>query len=854
MLVQAKKIVLLSLIALAATVISLPTASFSATSPVVSVLSPLAKGLRSPVKIALDADGNIYVADQRAGGVVKFSASGAKLLTIQTAAAPNGLAFAQDGTLLVSQDSFVARYDVATGLEIGRLTGGQLQLPVGIAVDNVTGYIYVADSRANQVEVYTASGAYSKAFSEVNAVVGGVTSRVKLSMPTGISFEKVSRSLVVADTLGSKIHFFDVDGNFVKSIGKDITKTIASDTTAKMSSTAVGSMQFFMPVAIAFEYSKDQLPVLNRMYVVDSYRSNLQVVDAATGAALSVSGSTNNYIGYGSTNTLLNTLMVPNDAVFDAQNGRLLVVNGSGYVTIYGIDGGANPVYVEPVVVTPPPPVPVPVVAPVLEITTSPYVTRFPTVSISGTVEVGATVNVTNKTGEVVISGAAWSCDVVLVEGLNTLTVTATKLGVSTTKTVALTLDTVAPLLNVSALATGSYTSTSVINVSGSATDLNGAAVNVNGVPATLTDNKFSVAITLVNGVNQVAIEAVDSVGNKTVDSRTLNFDATVPVIAIIAPVDNSYTVNSELKISGTVDKTSVIAVQGLPATVDANNWSASLNLDPGVNTIEIVATDLYGNSSSVKRSITLDTAKPALAVSSPAEDIAVKVPNITIEGTVSDITALTLEYTVNGSTVAVPVIDGKFSFNVDFTAEGNYPVALTAKDAVGNTSTVVRTVIYDITPPTFTLDQVVGVMPEKLSGSVEAGSSIVVKAVLNADVSEAIGTVVIADGFWKADLTGVVYTPETLLAVATDAAGNSTSKTLTYSFPTGTMNADGKPTIQDAIRAIRIVVNQLTPSVQELASYDVGPLVGGKPNPNGKIEIVDAILILRKALDLKSW
>jgi hypothetical protein len=270
--------------------------------------------------------------------------------------------------------------------------------------------------------------------------------------------------------------------------------------------------------------------------------------------------------------------------------------------------------------------------------------------------------------------------------------------------------------------------------------------------------------------------------------------------------------------------------------------------LASGLNTIEVVATD-NGVVSSAKRSVTLDSSNPELAIVSPAQDLAVNVPNLQLSGLVSDATTLSLEYSVGGATVAVPVTNGKYSFNVDFAAEGRYPITVTAKDAVGNVSTSVRNVIYDVTPPAFTLNQVNGVMPQKLTGTVEPGSAIVIK-----DGAAQVGAVSIDNGTWSADLSGVNYNPEALLAVATDAAGNSTSKSLAYSFPDGTLNASGKPSVQDALRAIRLVVNQLTPSAAELAHYDIGPLVGGKPNPNGKIEIVDAILILRKALGLKSW
>ncbi len=923
MLVRMKKIVTLGVMALVAAVISLPVVSLAATSPSVSVLSPMVQGLRAPVKMVLDAEGNAYVADQRVGGVVKLNVYGVPVMTIRTEAAPAGLAFAQDGTLLVSQASFVAGYDVATGQEVGRLTGGQLQYPVGVAVDDVTGFVYVADSRANQIEVYTASGNFVKAFGKgMAADASGKTVMNpvgKLSMPSGISFEKVSRQLVVADTLSSRVQFFDVDGNFVKSIGNAVPTALGG---------SVGPMQFFYPVAVAFEYSKGQTPALSRMYVVDSFQGNVQVVDPATASALNVVGTAKNYIG--SVGVANGQLMTPNDAVFDAINNRLLVVNGFGNITAYGIDGGKNPIYVD---VTPPVftvnQIPAEVMvnslafggtveagssvqvtsggtavvgtvtysgsawsvdvsglaignnsftvsakdaagnsaapqtitvnyvlpAPAVTISATSAITKNTVLTVTGTVDSGSSVVVTNQTtsvsGSALVSGATWSYVVNLVDGVNTLNVSAQiAQSAKSTASVSVTLDTTAPVLSVSALANGSYTSTPVQNISGTVTDLHGAAVTVNGVAAVLTGNAFSVPVTLLNGSNLISIVAVDAAGNAVADNRTLIFDAAKPVVAIAVPVDNSFTSNATLVINGSVNIASTVTVAGVPAVVEGNNWSATVELVPGVNTIEVVATDLSGSSSSVKRSITFDSAKPVLAVMTPVQDVAVNVPNVLISGTVSDTTATTVEYAVNGSTpLVVPVTAGTYSFNVDFAAEGNYPVTVTAKDAAGNVSTIVRTVIYDMTPPSLTLAQVNGVMPVKLSGTVEAGSSVVVK-----DGSLQVGSVVVANGSWTADLAGVMYSPDALLVIATDAAGNSTSKTITYSFPDGTLNANSKPTVQDALRAIRIVVNGLTPTAQELAHYDIGPLVGGKPNPNGKIEIVDAILILRKALGLKSW
>jgi hypothetical protein len=919
MIVHAKKVVALGVMALGVAVISLPVDALAA-APTVSVQSPVVKDLGAPVKIALDVNGNIYVADQRAGGVIKFDTFGIRQMVIRTAA-PSGLAFANDGSLLVSQGAFVARYDVATGQEVGRLSGGNLQSAAGIAVDDVTGYIYVADSRANQIEMYNASGEYAKAFGRgFSADANGLTVKNPvgmLSMPTGITFEKISRRLAVSDTLGSRVQFFDVNGNYANLSVGDVIPGDAATIYTK----AISSMQFVAPVATAFEYKSG---LLDRMYVLDAFQSNVRVIDmaAATPVALSVVGAAGVANGQ---------LMTPTDVAFDAKNNRLLVVNGFGNITIYGIDGGKNPVYVD---VTPPTftvnAVPAEVTVnsllvggsveagssiqlaaggtatvgviaysgsswsaqvaglvvgansisvtakdsagnvalpkvvnvnyvlagPAVAISPLNSVTRSSKIAVSGTVDSGAAVIVTNKTTSsninAIVSGSTWNCDVDLADGVNNLSVSAKKPQSATSvAAVDVTLDSVAPLLNVSALSNGSYASTQVQNVSGTVSDLSGVSVVVNGKPAVLFGNAFSVPVELVAGVNKISVVAVDAAGNTSVDNRVISYDAAKPIISIQSPFDNSYTSNNVLTIKGSVDKPSIVTVAGVPVVVESGVWSAVVDLLAGVNTVEVVATDLYGNSSSEKRSITFDNVKPSLAITSPAQDVAVNAPNTSISGVVTGVSAVALEYTVNGNTVAVPVDStGHYSFNVDFVAEGSYPIALTAKDPAGNSSTVVRTVLYDMTPPVLTLDQVSGVMPEKISGTVESGSSV---AVYEADVKK--GSVQIVDGNWNADLAGITYNSDDIKVVATDAAGNSSSKTLVYNFPDGAaINDNGKPTVADALRAIRIVVNQLVPTAKELAHYDIGPLVNGKPNPNGKIELVDAILILRKSLGLKSW
>jgi hypothetical protein len=89
--------------------------------------------------------------------------------------------------------------------------------------------------------------------------------------------------------------------------------------------------------------------------------------------------------------------------------------------------------------------------------------------------------------------------------------------------------------------------------------------------------------------------------------------------------------------------------------------------------------------------------------------------------------------------------------------------------------------------------------------------------------------------------------------AAAQQAANANSSVS---ALPSGIITGSGKtkPDISDALRAVRIAIGLIMPTPADLAAGDVAPLVNGKPAPDGKIGIEDAILILRKSLDLINW
>ncbi len=885
-------------------------AAYASPAPQVTPLSLVTEGVSSPIRVAIDPQGNIYLADPRGGGLLKYDGSGKLLQVVKTAKSPQGVALAPDGNLVVTQGDYAAILD-KTGAEISRLGvgAGQFKMANGVTTDSA-GLIYVVDSLDNCVQVFNANGTpvvMASAASGKPANSFGTAGNLpgQFSVPAGITYEKSTNQLAVADTLNGRVQFFTLQGVYVKSLG----------------SYGAGPLQFSSPQAVAFEYTKDPVPAVKRIYVVDVFQSNLQAIDPQGGGAFL------GFVGtYGGGN---GQLMAPSDAVFDQSGSRLIVANGYGNLTVYGIGdaAGTTPGATLPTLTINPVPtstnvpnitiggsvsagatvtvagdvaaiggnatvtgttwsynisglvpgvnvitvtatdaagnatkqtasVTFDVGAPALAINPVTALTNSSSQTISGTMDKGTTVSVTANTGAtagtvVYPTDTSWKCDITgLVSGDNKITVTASKIGGgSMSENVVITLDTTPPAVTVSALADGETTSLQMQNVMGVVADDHFGQVTVNGQTAAVTNGTFSVPVVLDNGANTITVVATDLAGNVTTDKRTVTFDATTPSITVSAPVDGSVTNSGTLTVSGTSGANITVTVGGVPAQMNGGNWSASVNLAPGTNTIEIKAADLSGAASIVKRTVTSKSVGPEVAVTVPGQDLATNQANLSLSGTATG--GSTVTASVNGVDRPVTLSNGAYGFTMDLPAEGVYMVAVKATDSAGNTSTASRNVVYDTTPPRLTMNPVTGPVPARVGGTVEPD------AVMSAaDKNGAVGTITAANGTWSLDLTGASYDPATLIVTATDAAGNRSTKSVTSApnAPDGDLNGDGKVDVVDALMALQISAGLVPQTSNDLLHGDVAPLVDGKPSPDGVIDVGDALVILRKAVGQINW
>ena len=137
-----------------------------------------------------------------------------------------------------------------------------------------------------------------------------------------------------------------------------------------------------------------------------------------------------------------------------------------------------------------------------------------------------------------------------------------------------------------------------------------------------------------------------------------------------------------------------------------SGNFSTSVALTPGANTIAVVVTDVAGNSTSLSRHVFSNVVPPALTLQSPINGLVTNAASVEVRGlaTPGD-PADVVTVTVQGETVAV-LPDGSFSAAVAL-VDGANTIIVVATDGYGLRATAARSVIRDATPPAITISGV---------------------------------------------------------------------------------------------------------------------------------------------------
>lgn len=173
-----------------------------------------------PTSIALDADSNVYVADEWLNRISVFSKDGEFLRKWGKAGAgageldrPAGIAIGGDGTVFLT-DSRNNRAQKFTldGEYLGKFGSagsgpGQFDLPWGIAL-GPDGSVFVADWRNDRVQHFSSDGEWQAAFGHSGSAVG------QFNRPNSVCVDG-DGDIYVADWLSNRVQVLSSEGRFI---------------------------------------------------------------------------------------------------------------------------------------------------------------------------------------------------------------------------------------------------------------------------------------------------------------------------------------------------------------------------------------------------------------------------------------------------------------------------------------------------------------------------------------------------------------------------------------------------------------------------------------------------------------
>ncbi|EXC51576.1 bacterial Ig-like domain family protein, partial [Acinetobacter baumannii 99063] len=327
--------------------------------------------------------------------------------------------------------------------------------------------------------------------------------------------------------------------------------------------------------------------------------------------------------------------------------------------------------------------------------------------------------------------------------------------------------------------ASGNVTITGVLkNIPADAANT-AVTVVINGVTYNATVDKAAGTWTVsVPGSGLVAdadktidakVTFTDAAGNSSTvnDTQTYTLDTAAPSAPVIDPV------NGTDPITGTAEPGSTVTVtypDGSTASVVAGPDGTWTVPNPGLNdgdTVTAVTEDPAGNTSGPATAV-VDAVAPTVAL----DDVLTNDSTPALTGTVSDPTA-TVVVNVDGTDYpAVNNGDGTWTLadnTLPAFADGPHTITVTATDAAGNVGNDTAVVTIDtVAPNAPVLDPINATDP--VSGQAEPGSTVTVTYPDGTTATVVAGT----DGTWSVPNRGNLVDGDTVTAIATDPAGNT--------------------------------------------------------------------------------
>ncbi|WP_423908374.1 putative Ig domain-containing protein [Candidatus Spongiihabitans sp.] len=469
-----------------------------------------------------------------------------------------------------------------------------------------------------------------------------------------------------------------------------------------------------------------------------------------------------------------------------------------------------------------PPPVPV--------ITTTVTITNQPGIDITGTAEADSTIalihNGTSLPTVTTTPDGNWSVTRTLTEGANVFTVTATDASGNTsdsTESLIITLDTVRPEAPIIAqpdplLVTINFPTFTGTGEPGSTLTL---IQNNNALDPVVIDSDGNWSITnidLAEGSNVFTATTTDAVGNQSLVSATVtnDLDTIPPPVPAITTTAATVSTASFTLVGTAVDTTSVGVYNKDSFVANANldtdgNWSITLTLNPGENSLTVTSRDALGNESALSEPVII-----TLTLAAPSISASVATLTATVD---AEITSVTIDPSSGGAVTSYsidPILSDGLEFDTSTGAISGTPTAtadeitytITATNVTGeDTATVTITVNNPAVPS-------ISASVATLTATVDAEiTSVTIASSGGAVTSYSIDSTLSAGLEFDTSTGAISGTPtatadETTYTITATNAGGTATVTVTI-----TVNNPAVPSISASVETLTATVDaEITP------------------------------------------
>lgn len=266
------------------------------------------------------------------------------------------------------------------------------------------------------------------------------------------------------------------------------------------------------------------------------------------------------------------------------------------------------------------------------------------------------------------------------------------------------TLDTCAPSLEILTPSDGAIYSVDDVPLSIVADDENsglaGVQYRLNGGTWTPLMSSSTTLADLADNDYLLEVKAEDYAGNENLTSVEFTMDTTAPVVTITSPADGGYADSGV--VSWTVDDVS--GANRTEVSIDGENWtvvsgtSHDLGLGDGTHTVYLRVTDMVGLVGEDNATFTIDSVKPTVSISSPANGAMFNVSGITVTWTGSDAASGIDRYEVRvGAGDWMTAVGNSKTLSLE---DGEHNITVRAFDRAGNHQDATVSITVDTLAP----------------------------------------------------------------------------------------------------------------------------------------------------------